>query len=125
MRRLSQRIACVLEPSKTPSKKFDVRLLGKTVSFGAKGMSDFTLHKDPLRKERYLERHAKNEHWEDVLTAGCWSRWLLWNKPSLRASARDMERRFGLRISFARVSRTGAERSRGGGRTRTTLHGGS
>ena len=35
----------------------------KTVHFGAAGMSDYTKHKDPERKERYIERHKKNEDW--------------------------------------------------------------
>ena len=26
----------------------------KTTHFGAKGMSDFTIHKDPKRKQRYI-----------------------------------------------------------------------
>ena len=35
---------------------------GKTVHFGAAGMSDFTLHGDEERKQRYLQRHSKNEN---------------------------------------------------------------
>ena len=33
----------------------------KNVSFGAAGMSDYTLHKDPERKERYISRHKKTK----------------------------------------------------------------
>ena len=35
--------------SKKPNKKFDAVIIDKTktVSFGAKGYSDFTIHKDP------------------------------------------------------------------------------
>ena len=63
-------------------------------------MSDFTLHKDPERKARYLVRHQKHEHWEDPRSPGFWSRWLLWNKPTLRASAQDIKRRFGIVVTF-------------------------
>ena len=31
----------------------------KTVQFGAAGMSDYTKHKDPERKQIYLDRHRK------------------------------------------------------------------
>jgi len=31
----------------------------KTTHFGAAGMSDYTKHKDPERKQRYLNRHRK------------------------------------------------------------------
>ena len=69
----------------------------KTLHFGAKGMSDFTKHKDPKRKERYLKRHKKNENWNNPLTAGALSRWILWNKPTLKASIEDFENRFKLK----------------------------
>jgi hypothetical protein len=71
------------------------------VSFGERGMSDYTLHKDASRRELYLKRHASHEDWSSngLYSAGFWSRWLLWNLPSLRTSARDMERRFCLKIS--------------------------
>ena len=32
-----------------------------SVHFGAKGMSDYTIHKDDERKYRYIMRHKKNE----------------------------------------------------------------
>lgn len=68
----------------------------KTVHFGAAGMSDYTKHKDPARKARYVARHRKRENWDDPYTAGALSRWVLWNKPSYRASVQDFKRRFGL-----------------------------
>jgi hypothetical protein len=68
----------------------------RTIRFGAAGMSDFTKNKDTARKERYLERHKRNEDWNDPLTAGFWSRWLLWNKPTISASLADIRERFGL-----------------------------
>ena len=60
-------------------------------------MSDFTKNKDPKRKERYLKRHMKNEDWNNPLTAGALSRWILWNKPTLKASIEDFENRFKLK----------------------------
>ena len=69
----------------------------KTIHFGAYGMSDFTIHKDPLRKERYLKRHKKNENWENYETAGSLSRYILWNKPTLKGSVDDYKKRFKLK----------------------------
>ena len=37
-------------------KKYSVEYLGKKIHFGAKGMSDFTIHKDKKRRDRYLKR---------------------------------------------------------------------
>ena len=60
----------------------------KKIYFGAAGYSDFTKHKDEGRKNRYILRHEKNEDWSKsgIDTAGFWSRWLLWNKPSIKES---------------------------------------
>jgi len=66
----------------------------KTTHFGAAGMSDYTKHKDRARKQRYMNRHKANEHWSKPMTAGALSRFILWNKPSLKASIQDYKKRF-------------------------------
>ena len=69
----------------------------KTVKFGAKGYEDYTMHKDPERKRRYVERHGRGrEHWSSPDTAGALSRWILWNKTGFRDSVADFKRRFHL-----------------------------
>ena len=85
----------VISPSDKKDKRFEARIDGKkSIHFGAKGASDFTIHKDPGRKQRYIDRHSKNEDWNDPLTAGFYSRWILWNKPTITESVRDTNRRF-------------------------------
>ena len=61
---------------------------GRKVYFGATGYSDFTIHKDEARKERYITRHKNKENWtkSGIDTAGFWSRWYLWNKPTKQQS---------------------------------------
>jgi hypothetical protein len=68
----------------------------KKVYFGAVGYSDFTIHKDEARKHRYILRHEKNENWtkSGIDSAGFWSRWLLWHKPTIKASYEDIKKRF-------------------------------
>jgi hypothetical protein len=92
--------------SSSSDKKFSIRPLEgtKVVHFGAKGYEDFTKHKDEERKKLYLERHQKNEDWtkQGILTPGFWSRWLLWNKPSLSESIEDVEDRFNVDIIFSK-----------------------
>ena len=68
----------------------------KTIHFGAKSYSDFTQHKSEDRKNSYLARHGVNENFNDPLTAGALSRWILWNKTSLKASIADFKKRFNL-----------------------------
>ncbi len=91
-----------IKPSNLKTKKFTAIFYKngqkiKTVNFGAKGYSDFTIHKDPKRKNRYLDRHKKNENWNDPMTAGSLSRWILWNLPTLDASIKDYLNRFKLK----------------------------
>lgn len=69
----------------------------KQVKFGQKGASDFTRHKNDMRKNLYIKRHSgMGEDWNDPLTAGFWSRWLLWNKPTIAESLADLKTRFDL-----------------------------
>lgn len=68
----------------------------KTIHFGASGYSDYTLHKNVNRKKLYLDRHKNNENWNNYMSAGALSRWILWNKPTIRASIIDYKNRFNL-----------------------------
>lgn len=91
-----------IRPSHKKDKKWDATFVyadghTKTVPFGAKGMSDYTKHKNKTRKQRYLNRHSgMGEHWNKPDTAGALSRWVLWNKPTFRASVSDFKKRFHL-----------------------------
>ena len=85
----------IISPSDKPNKKFEARIDDrKSIHFGAKSYEDYTIHKDPERKARYIDGHSKNEDWNNPLTAGLYSRWILWNKPTITESVRDTNRRF-------------------------------
>ena len=85
----------VIQRSKKKDNKFEAIIGGKkTVSFGAKGMSDMTQHKDEERKKRYINRHKKNENWSDPKTAGFYAKHVLWSKPTLQASVADLKKHF-------------------------------
>ena len=85
----------VISKSSNKNKKYDARIDGrKTISFCAAGMSDYTIHKDDERKQRYLDRHRKNENWADYNTAGFYAKNLLWNKKTLSESIKDTNTRF-------------------------------
>jgi hypothetical protein len=87
--------------SHLPAKKFDAvfERNGRefVTPFGARGYSDFTKHKNVTRRARYLKRHSgMGEHWNDPTTAGALSKWILWNKPTFKASLEDYRKRFHL-----------------------------
>ena len=83
--------------SDKPEKKYYIITKdNKRVYFGAAGYSDMTQHKNEGRKNRYILRHEKNEDWSKsgIDTAGFWSRWLLWHKPTIKESYEDIKKRF-------------------------------
>tara|TARA_R110000851_G_scaffold133706_2_gene268668 strand:+ start:4841 stop:5131 length:291 start_codon:yes stop_codon:yes gene_type:complete len=90
----------VLKESSRKGKKFMVKVDNKTIHFGQEGASDYTKNKDDDRKNKYIVRHTKRENWNKsgIKTAGFWSRWLLWNKKTLKGSIKDTEKRFDITI---------------------------
>lgn len=97
-----------IKPSHKTEKKYDAVFLTrsgreKTIPFGQKGYKDFILfskeskREGKTRKQRYLKRHSgMGEHWQQPDTPGALSRWVLWNKPSFKASVADFKKRFKL-----------------------------
>lgn len=84
--------------SKRKDKKFVAvfRNPTRTINFGSPDYEDYTTHHDPRRKLLYILRHFKNENWDNPLTAGTLSRYVLWNKPDLEESLDDYIQRFGI-----------------------------
>jgi hypothetical protein len=76
--------------------KFEINGSTRTIHFGAAGMSDFTKHKDKNRRNRYIFRHKKDLKTNDPARAGYLSMFVLWNKPSLKASITDYRRRLAI-----------------------------
>ena len=63
------------------------------IHFGAKNYSDYTIYYKKLgkqeadkKKNAYIARHKVNENWNNPLTAGFWSRWIIWSKPTIQQS---------------------------------------
>lgn len=65
----------------------------RSTKFGAKGMSDYTKHKDTERRNRYITRHTKDLRTNDPTRAGYLSMYILWNKKTFKASLSDYKRR--------------------------------
>jgi len=80
---------------------------GRTVHFGARGYSDYTMHKDSTRMKRYVIRHRRRENWgrSGRYTPGFWSRWLLWSRPTMNGALAKTQRVLGRRIIFVASSK--------------------
>jgi predicted protein tyrosine phosphatase len=81
-----------------PPKKWQVRVptasgRGRTVKFGEAGASDFTKHKDTARRQRYRDRHRR-DNIRDPYSPGFWSWYALWGESSnLDTAFKDAVRR--------------------------------
>ena len=84
----------IIQKSENKDKKFTAIINNKkTVHFGDNRYQDFTLHKDDKRKKAYLARH-KHDKINNPNYAGFYSTNLLWNKPTLKESIVDTNRKF-------------------------------
>ena len=83
----------VISKSSKADKRMKADFGKKTVHFGARGGSTFIDHKDQKTKANWEARHRVREEWNDYDSAGALSKHLLWNKPTLRASVADLNKR--------------------------------
>ena len=96
----------IVKPSNRQNKKFVAIIDNRNIHFGQRGASDYTIHKDKERRMRYISRHAKreNQFWThtkiNLLRPSYWSRYLLWEKPSLDKSKRFIERKQNIKIKL-------------------------
>jgi hypothetical protein len=70
---------------------------GTIIHFGQKDpkYGTFIDHQDEARRQAYIARHSKNNEDWNAPTAGALSRWILWEKPSLREAVKAYNKRFG------------------------------
>tara|TARA_Y100000389_G_C17001384_1_gene289666 strand:- start:158 stop:487 length:330 start_codon:yes stop_codon:yes gene_type:complete len=98
-------ITVYLQKSDKEDKKYKVTIIKpevkyKTIHFGGAGYSDYTKHKDKERMKLYDARHKSRENWNKsgIESAGFWSKWLLWSKPSLKEAKEYTSNKFNIII---------------------------
>lgn len=73
---------------------------GLVVHFGARGYGDFVAYSAKnrdlaeMKRNAYIARHGATENWTNPYTAATLSRYILWEKPTLRESIRFYRRKF-------------------------------
>lgn len=93
-----------IKPSTRKNKKlqaiFDIDGKKEVIHFGLKGSNTYLDHKNNEKKENYIARHEKREKtfWKnEPLTPASLSRFILWNKPTLKESIQDYKKRFNIK----------------------------
>lgn len=70
----------------------------KVVNFGSKGSQTYLNHSDKSKRKQYLARHRKNENWNNYMSPGSLSRYLLWgDSSSLNTNIKKFKLRFKLK----------------------------
>lgn len=102
----------LIEPSADKKTKYTAYFFNsrgkylKKTSFGALGYGDYPhyhrFHSANVankQKERYIARHKPREDWHtDPTNRGLLSAWVLWNKPTVKASIHDYTKEFKLKL---------------------------
>lgn len=87
----------ILKKSNRKNKKYLIDMGEMIHHFGDSRYSDFTIHKDNDRKDRYIKRTAKQPQ-NNIHSPAFWALNLLWNKPTLEGSIKDIEKKFNISI---------------------------
>lgn len=78
----------------------------KKIKFGAEGYNDYIIYsqidktKANAKKRAYIARHRIKEPFTSLNKKGTWARYILWNKPTLHESIKNMENKFNIRIAL-------------------------
>ena len=70
------------------------RTPGERKEFGTSSNFVTNNKKTPADRLAYIARHRKNENWNNYMTPGSLSRWLLWEDRSLNTNVRNFRKRF-------------------------------
>jgi hypothetical protein len=89
----------ILKKSKRDDKRL-VIIMNENMKhhFGLKGGKTFIDGRTEKERQNYIARHKVRENWGNIHTSGFWAYHLLWNKPTLTESIKDVEKRFNVKI---------------------------
>ncbi len=68
----------------------------KTIHFGDTNYQHYTGgHLDEDRRQRYISRHRSSEDWNNPMTAGTLSLWILWKEKNVTTAIEKYKKKFG------------------------------
>ena len=81
--------------SDMPNKKFYVITNDRRLYFGDSRYEHFTEgHLDHNRRKNYINRHKKNESWNNINSAGFWSYHYLWEFPTYKEAYENIKKKY-------------------------------
>ena len=89
----------LLSNSNKPNKKYTIVIYNngrkRTFHFGSHSIEDYTQHRSKSKKAKYLEKHHENVN---PFSVAFWNQHLLWNKPSIDESVKDVKKKHNIHI---------------------------
>ena len=84
----------IIKPSSRQGKKYDAIIDNKKqIHLDKPGHQ--ILQSIKIVKERIdIQRHKKTEQWNNPITAGFFSRWITWEKPTLKEAVSNVNNKF-------------------------------
>lgn len=83
-----------------PDKKFvalfEVDGYSRNVHFGSATSQTYVEGANDLKKANYLKRHSVREDWNNPLTPGSLSRWILWSEPDINDAIKAYKEKFNI-----------------------------
>jgi hypothetical protein len=89
-----------LDKSTKPNKKYMVSFINpntnriNNIHFGAKGYSDYLISNNDTKKNAYIARASVQPNTQNITKPAFWALNLLWNKPTIEESIKDIEKRY-------------------------------
>ena len=92
----------IIQKSTRKDKKFMVVMPDMVHHFGQAGYEDYTTTNNDVKKKSYIARMSGNQDWtkKGIHSAGFWAKHILWAKPIIRGSIKDLQRKFGIKIIY-------------------------
>lgn len=96
----------IIEDSRAKGKRYRATFLDaegeklKTVNFGAATMDSYPIHRDDARRQRFRDRFGKliRENVSDITRPITLANQVLWNRPTVAASLRDVSKRYKIKV---------------------------
>ena len=93
----------IIQKSTRKDKKFMV-IMGPNMvhHFGQSGYDDYTTHNDDKRKDNCIARMSVKQNWskKGIHTSGFWAKHVLWAKPTIKGSIKELQQKFGIKIIY-------------------------
>lgn len=88
----------VLRKSNKKGKRFEIIMGDHSHHFGSDVGKTFIDGRSQKEKEAWIARHKNDKNWDNKHSGIFFSRFLLWNKPSLKEAIKDYEKKHSIRI---------------------------